>query len=113
VPGLRKESGGQLATADARPGRSDPMLELTGPKGVEKIQIAIKDLLARGGKDFVYRIVVRDQAQPDFSLSLATDKMNLPAGGTQVIPVQISRSNYSGPIEVSIEAKSFEVTLQG
>lgn len=114
---IRNEKGEQLATGDDRPGSSDPLVPITGdftvPAGVSKIQVALKDLLGRGGSDYVYRIVVRDQSRPDFSLSLATDKINIPAGGTQVIPVQVTRTNYNGPIELSLADQPGELTLQG
>src|SRR5262245_12634999 len=110
---IRKETGEQLATGDDRPGSSDPLVDFTVPADVTKVQIAIKDLLGRGGTDLVYRIVVRDQSRPDFSLSLATDKINVPAGGTQVIPVQVARTNYSGPIELSLSDQPSEISLLG
>src|SRR5204863_2972713 len=83
------------------------------PAGVSKVQVAIKDLLGRGGKEYVYRIVVRDQSRPDFSLSLGSDKINIPAGGTQVIPVQVARTNYNGPIELLLADQPGELSLQG
>ncbi|HMC10450.1 MAG TPA: hypothetical protein VKH44_04140, partial [Pirellulaceae bacterium] len=110
---LRKEDGSQLATGDDRPGSSDPLVDFTMPAGQNKVVVAIKDLLGRGGKDYVYRIVVRDQSQTDFSLSLDTDKINIPAGGTQVIPVQVTRTNYSGPIELSLADQPSELSLEG
>src|SRR5205085_5833035 len=110
---IRKEDGSQLASGDDRPGSSDPLVDFTVPAGVNKVQVAIKDLLGRGGTDYVYRIAIRDQSRPDFSLSLATDKINVPAGGTQVIPVQVTRTNYNGPIELSLESQPDELALQG
>lgn len=110
---IRKEDGEQVASGDDRPGSSDPAVDYTVPAGINKLQIAIKDLLGRGGNEYVYRIVVRDQGRPDFSLSLATDKINIPAGATQVIPVQVSRSNYNGPIELSVDDQPSEIALLG
>jgi hypothetical protein len=110
---IRNEKGEQLATGDDRPGSSDPLVDYTVPAGVNKVQVAIKDLLGRGGGDYVYRIVVRDQSRPDFSLALATDKINIPAGGTQVVPVQVTRMNYDGPIELSLADRPSEIALQG
>ncbi len=110
---VRKETGEQLATGDDRPGSSDPLVDFTVPAGVTKVQVAIKDLLGRGSSDFVYRIVVRDQSRPDFSLTLATDKINVPAGGTQVIPVQVARMNYNGPIELTLSDQPSEISLLG
>lgn len=111
---IRKEDGSdQLASGDDRPGSSDPLVDYTVPAGVTKVQIAIKDLLGRGGNEYVYRIVVRDQSRPDFSLSLMADKVNIPAGASQVVPVQVARMNYDGPIELALTGQPSEVALQG
>jgi hypothetical protein len=110
---IRKEDGEQVASGDDRPGSSDPMVDYTVPAGVHKLQIALKDLLGRGGDEYVYRIVVRDQSKPDFSLSLATDKINIAAGSSQVVPIQVTRTNYSGPIELSLDDQPSEIKLQG
>src|SRR5436305_2501904 len=85
---IHKEDGSQLASGDDRPGSSDPLVDFTVPKGVSKVQIAIKDMLSRGGPEFLYRIAVRDQGRPDFSLAVTSDKVDVPAGGTQVLAVQ-------------------------
>lgn len=111
---IRKEDGSeQFATGDDRPGSSDPMVDYTVPAGVTKLQVAVKDLLGRGGSNYVYRLVVLDQSKPDFSLSLSNDKINIPAGATQVVPVQVTRMNYNGPIELSLTGQPPEVSLQG
>ncbi|HZN33081.1 MAG TPA: hypothetical protein VFB80_04650 [Pirellulaceae bacterium] len=113
VLSIRNEQGGSLASGDDRPGSSDPMVEYTVPAGVNRIVLAIKDLLGRGGSDFVYRMVAADTSRPDFSLSLATDRINVPSGGTQVIPIQVTRTNYAGPIALSLEGQPAELQLQG
>jgi hypothetical protein len=70
-------------------------------------------LLGRGGSDFVYRVAVRDLSRPEFALSLGTDRINVPAGGTQVISVQVARTNHAGPIELSLEGGPPELSLHG
>lgn len=110
---LRNEQGGQLASGDDRPGTSDPQVDYTVPAGVDRLVLAIKDLVGRGGGEFVYRLVVTDTSRPDFSLTLAADRINVPAGGTQVIPVQVTRTNYGGPIELSLAGQPADVQLQG
>src|SRR5205823_12075409 len=57
--------------------------------------------------------VIRDASRPDFSLSLSTDRINVPAGGTQVIPVQVARTNYNGPIELTLSDQPSEISLLG
>jgi hypothetical protein len=110
---VRRPDGQELARGDDRPGSSDPLINLTVPAGVTSVELAIKDLLARGGPDYVYRIVARDADEADFALSLASDRIQVPAGGTQVVPVQVARSNYQGPIELSLEPHDPALTLQG
>jgi hypothetical protein len=110
---VRRPEGQELARGDDRPGSSDPLVNLNVPAGVTKVELIIKDLLGRGGRDFVYRIVAQDAGAPDFALSLATDRIQVPAGGTQVVPVQVTRSNYSGPIELRLEPHDAALTLLG
>ncbi|HZY84859.1 MAG TPA: hypothetical protein VFE78_08510, partial [Gemmataceae bacterium] len=40
--------------------------------------------------------------RPEFDLSLALDRFDVPAGGTVSIPVQAARRGYTGPIELSV-----------
>src|SRR5262249_46648736 len=81
VLSIRKEDGSQLASGDDRAGSSDPMVDFTIPKGISKVNVAVKDMLGRGGSEYVYRIAIRDLGRPDFSLALTTDKIDVPAGG--------------------------------
>jgi hypothetical protein len=113
VLSIRNEQGGQVAAGDDRPGSSDPLVDYAVPAGVNKLQIAIKDMQGRGGADFAYRVAVRDQGRPDFSLTLPADAINVSAGGTQVVPIQVARSNYNGPIELSLEGLPSQLQLQG
>ena len=113
VLSIRNEQGAQLASGDDRPGNSDPLVDFTVPAGTTKLQIALKDLSGAGGPEFVYRIEVQDQARPSFTLSLPTDKLTVPAGGTQVVPVQVARSNYAGPISLALENLPSQLHLQG
>jgi hypothetical protein len=113
VLSIKKEDGSQVASGDDRPGSSDPLVDFTVPKGVSKLQIALKDLLDRGGDEFVYRIAVQDRSRPQFSLSLSADSVRVPAGGAQVVPIQVTRTNYNGPIEIGLSDPIVELTLQG
>lgn len=106
-------AGNGLASSDDRAGTSDPMVEVTVPAGETKLQVGIKDMHDRGGDSFVYRIAVREAATPDFSLALTTDRLNIPAGGTQVLSVQATRQGYAGPIDISLPALPAGITVQG
>ena len=113
VLSIRGAGGNQLAASDDRPGTSDPGLDFTVPANVSQLQIALKDLESRGGANFVYRIEARDLSRPDFTLSLPADRINIPAGGTQVLPVTAVRMGYDGPIELQFEGLPSEITVEG
>ncbi|MEX2176465.1 MAG: hypothetical protein WD872_19025 [Pirellulaceae bacterium] len=110
---IRDEQGKQLATGDDRPASSDPLVDFEVPANVTKLQIALKDLNGSGGSEFVYRIDIQDRSRPDFALSLPADRVNVPAGGAQVVPVQVTRTNYAGAIELSLAGRPAELTLAG
>ncbi len=71
---VRKESGEQLAAADDQPSTTDPVLDFKVPDGVDKIVVAVKDLLDRGGPEFAYRLAVAAADRPDFRLELFADR---------------------------------------
>ncbi len=106
-------AGNALQSSDDRPGSTDPMLEFTVPAGVMSLQVGVKDMQERGGPAFLYRIEVRNAAAADFSLSLAVDRLNIPAGGTQVLQVQAARMGYNGPIDLSLQGLPSGITVNG
>lgn len=113
VLSVRNEQGGQLAANDDRPNSSDPGLDFAVPAGVTKLQLALADMQKKGGADFVYRLEVTDLGRPDFELSVDAASLNIPAGATQVVPIEIERRNYGGPIELSISGLPAEVKVEG
>lgn len=110
---LRGEKGNELARNDDQPGALDPMLDFTVPNNVTKLVVVIQDLLRRGGDDFLYRLSVRDLNQPDFSLSLDADTIDVPAGGTQVVKVTATRAGYNGSIKLSVAGLPDGVVIGG
>lgn len=105
--------GNGLASGDDRPGTPDPGLDFTVPEKVEKITLSLRDLQGRGGPEYLYRIVVRDLSRPHASVSVDTDRLNVPAGATQLLPVQIARQEYSGPLQLSFEGLPTGFQVQG
>ena len=112
VLSIRKEDGQQLAANDDRPNSKDPLQEFKVPDGVTKLQVVISDMQKRGGVNYLYRIEVLDLGRPDFELSVSEGVLNLPAGATQVIPVEIERRAYGGAIELSIEGLPPETQVE-
>ena len=71
------------------------------PAGVREVTVSIEELLGRGGGQFGYRMRAT-KGPADFVASVAAPFINLPAGGTAVIPIAIQRRGYDGPIVVSV-----------
>lgn len=112
VLSIRNEQGQQLAANDDRPTSSDPLQDFQVPAGVTKLQIAVSDMQKRGGSEYVYRIEVVDLGRPDFELSIDSGALSLPAGATQVIPVEVERRAYGGAIELAVEGLPSDVKVE-
>jgi|GEM_PF-223631 len=111
VLSIRKETGEQLAGSDDRPTTTDPGLDFKIPDGVNKIVVALKDLLDRGGPDYLYRIEIAPVETPDFRLTLLEDRHQTPRGGAELIRVRAARTGYNGPIKLSVAGLPAGVTL--
>lgn len=111
VLSIRKESGEQLAASDDRPNTTDPGLDFKVPDGVDKIIVAVKDLLDRGGPQFIYRLEVASADTPDFRLELFEDRHQTPRGGAELIRVRAERAGYNGPIKLSVAGLPPGVTV--
>lgn len=70
-------------------------------EGHGEIHIEVEDLLGRGAPDFGYRIVARRQSG-DFTLTLRTHEVNVPASGTGLVVVNAERRGYDGPIRLFV-----------
>jgi len=111
---VRDDYGNELARADDQPGTTDPVLDYAVPQGIQQVNVAITDLLKRGGDDFIYRLQVRDLSRPDFNLTLDTDRLTIPAGATRVVRVTAQRtSGYQGPIALQWEGLPADVRVTG
>lgn len=80
---------------------SDPFLNLTVPPDVHEVVVSVEDLALRGGPLYGYRLIARRQAE-DFTLTVSSPFVNIPAGGTAVIGVSADRRGYDGPIQLTI-----------
>ncbi|HYW44695.1 MAG TPA: PPC domain-containing protein [Bryobacteraceae bacterium] len=80
---------------------SDPFLNLTVPPEVRELVVSVEDLARRGGPLYGYRLIARRQAE-DFTLTVSSPFVNIPAGGTAVISVSADRRGYDGPIQLTI-----------
>lgn len=124
VMDVRDEAGKRLARAGDEPlpdslytvGASrtagDPYVFLEVPKDVHKIRVSIEDLALRGGTHFAYRLTVRP-AQEEFTLSVNTPLVNIPAGGSVLVPVNIDRKGYMGPVQVRVKNAPEGLVVEG
>lgn len=100
---VRAANGAEIGRNDDRPGLSDPGVDVTVPGDSPFITVSLNDLLRRGGEDFIYRIEIQDISQPQFSVSLSQDRLQIPAGSTQTVVVDITRQGYNGEINLEFE----------
>jgi hypothetical protein len=80
---------------------ADPALAFTVPEKVNAVTVAVEDVQGRGGPTYGYRLQTRQHA-PDFIAELITPFVNVPAGGTAAVAVQVQRRGYDGPILLRI-----------
>lgn len=100
VLSIRDESGAELAKGDDSADSVDPVVNYTVPKGASVLIVSVRDLLARGGPYYVYRLGISQLGQPDFTLELFADRFQVPQLGAAVIRVRTTRAGYRGPIRL-------------
>ncbi len=108
---VRAANGGEIGRNDDRPGLSDPGVDVTVPGDSEFITVSLHDLLRRGGDDFIYRIEIQDISQPQFTATIAQDRLQIPAGSTQTVVVDIARQGYNGEIDLTFDGLPEGVTV--
>ena len=106
-------AGNGLASGDDRPGTADPGVDFTVPEKMESLTISLRDLQRRGGADFTYRVVVRDLGQPLATATTDTDRWNVPAGGTVLVPFTVARQAYDGPIALEFAGLPANIQARG
>jgi hypothetical protein len=109
---ITDQGGKQLALVDdvdipprlpgEQPSRSiDPIAEVTVPQDGSLLIAEVRDQRKRGGVNFGYRLTV-EPAPSDFLIELTSGELNVPRGGTAILPVLVTRRGYLGPIRLSI-----------
>ncbi len=80
---------------------SDPYLALKVPENTYRIEIAIEDLVQRGGPLYGYRLVVKQQP-PEFTIRQLDPYVNIPQGGSAAVRVIVDRRGYRGPVRLHV-----------
>ena len=99
---IRKSDTAVLASNDDAV-RSDSRLDYTVPAGLSHVVATVSDRHGRGGRRFVYRLVVTrttDPTPPDFDLVVAANSYNVLPGGWHVFRVDVTRRGYTGAIRL-------------
>ena len=101
--------GKQIGTNDDADGSSDSRLDFTAPADGEYV-VRVRDMLDRGGKDFVYRIeteapvpnvvvTMPEQIRRDIQFRKQFD---VPRGNHFAMVVNVARQNYAGELQFDI-----------
>lgn len=90
----------------------DPHLGFEVPEGVTEVAVTLEDLLGRGGPEYSYRLVARQQP-PDFTLTLSTPHVTIPKDGSAIVNVSVDRRGYMGAVRIIAEGLPGGVELQG
>ena len=80
----------------------DPETDFTVPANVKQIQVGVADLHEKGGGRFVYRLMIAPANAPDFSLEAKSSFVSLPAAGSAVVEMTLTRRGYAGPIKLRV-----------
>ena len=78
----------------------DPALDVEIPEGQERVKLVVKDLINRGGVGYTYRVDIEPAST--FRLAFEDEQINIPRGGTGLIPITVTRAGYDGPITLEI-----------
>jgi hypothetical protein len=80
---------------------SDPMLRVQAPADAKTVIVTVEDLALRGGPGYGYRLNVQSLAR-DFRVILNAPYVNVPAGGSALVPVTVQRQGFDGEIELRV-----------
>jgi hypothetical protein len=113
---VRNEAGVALAQVEDSPGSLDPALEYAVPDKVTAVIVGVVDAQGRGGPKGVYRLSVEPQSAAEhktFRLVTPVQRVSLPVGGRNVVPVLVERHGHPGSIILSADALPRGVRLEG
>jgi hypothetical protein len=95
---LLKADGGQVAAKEDF-GVGDAFFDYTFPADGD-YTLAVEELHNRGGAAFAYRVEAQP-VTPTFDLTAAAETVNVGAGATAMVTVNVVREGYNGPIQIA------------
>lgn len=81
-----------------------PRLTFT-PSADGEYTLIVEHLFNWNGPSETYRVTVVPH-EPDFELTLASDRIDVPQGGNAIVGVTVVRRDFNGPIDVSLQGVS-------
>ena len=100
---LRNHLGRELAVVDDQAHTRDPGLTFNVPDNMDRLEIAVRDMSGRVREPAPYRLVVKNASAPRLQLSVETDHIQVPAGGSQIVPVHGSREGTFEPVRLAVD----------
>ena len=79
----------------------DPEIGIQVPPGKHELTVTVEDLARRGGAAYGYRLNVRKGAQ-DIRVIVNTAYVNVPAGGSVIVPVSVERHGFDGDVRLRV-----------
>jgi hypothetical protein len=95
---LKDAKGAQLAASN--PANDPTRIDYTAKEDGD-LTLAVEHLLYAGGPDQTYRLTILPP-EPGFTLTATADRFDVPQGVAALVPLQVTRRNYNGPIEVTV-----------
>ncbi len=92
--------------------QGDPHLLFKVPEGVRKIAVTVEDLALRGGPHYGYRLHVY-KTNCELRATVLTPFVNIPAGGTALVTVNVERRGFMGPLRVEAVNPPAGITVAG
>ena len=90
----------------------DPELVVQAPSDAHSLTVTVEDLARRGGASYPYRLAVR-QTAPDIRVVLNTAFVNVPAGGSAIVPVSVQRRGFDGDVRLRLANAPKGLTAEG
>ena len=79
---------------------------------MHRLTITVEDLAQRGGPLFGYRLIAYP-APFNLKATITTPYVNIPAGGTALVTVEVERQGYAGPIRIEAKGLPEGVSVAG
>lgn len=94
-----RDAAGKVVNQNDDAEGADARIEFAAEKDREYV-LDIRDLLDRGGQDYVYRISLRPP-EPEFTVRYSPDNPRLNCGGRAILRCEVNRkAGFSGPVRL-------------